>query len=167
MFNWFWKLIGKLAMSDRGVAWLEKRAARNPYRDIVYKDGLYMKRGWIIKRRWNLPAVRLHWIRRADMDKFMHSHPFNFRTIILRGWYVQEYPGKHWPDQKNSVNVVKMKPGMQAICKYGEFHKITQVSPHGCWTLFITWGGKRDDWGFMTDKGYVNWQDHVGPKELA
>lgn len=160
MFTWLWWIIGKIVTQDCVIEWLIKRAEANPYRDIVFQDGLYMKRGWIIKRYWNLPAIRLHHIRRADMDKWMHSHPFNFHTIILRGWYIQEWPGDHWPDQKNSVNVARMQPGKQARCKYGDFHRITQVSRDGCLTLFFTWGGKKDNWGFMTDKGYVRWQDH-------
>ena len=161
MFNWLWKLIGKLAMSDRGIDWLERRAAANPYKSIRHQGSLYMKRGWIIKRRWNLPCVRLHWIMRPDIGRDMHSHPFNFRTIILRGWYIQEYPrNQYWPSQKNAISVAKMVPGMQAICRYGEFHRITQVSKGGCLTLFIMWGGKRHDWGFMTKDGYVQAKDY-------
>jgi len=160
MFNRFWSLVASFAMSDRGFRWLHKRADKSHYTHILHMGKLYMWRGWVIKRWRNFPAVRLHRIMGPDLSRDMHSHPFNFRTIILRGWYIQEYPGEHWPGQKNSINVVKMLPGMQSICKYGDFHRITQVSQGGCWTLFIMWGGKRHDWGFMTKNGFVHARDY-------
>lgn len=163
MINWFWKLVGALATSERGFAWLQRLTDRDSrqYSNIWHKGALYMGRWWVLKRHWNLPSVRLHFIARPDLARNLHSHPFNFRTIILRGWYMQEIPGKHWPSQKNDTRIVKMVQGMQATCYYNKggetsnFHRITQVSRNGCWTLFIMWGGKRHDWGFMTKAGYV------------
>lgn len=166
MFEWFWKIVGKWARSERGFAYLQKRANKNHYLHIVNRGKLYMWRGWIVKRRLNLPCVRLHHIMKPDEARSLHSHPFNFRTIILRGWYIQEVPLRYWPKQKNDVRTFKMLPGMQASCYYNEggqtsnLHRITQVSKGGCWTLFIMWGGKRDDWGFMTKQGYVNYKDY-------
>lgn len=167
MIKWFWKLIGELAFSERGFRWLVSRGIENPYSHIIHSNKVYMFRYWILGRNITSVRIRLHRIMKPDTARDMHSHPFNFRTIILRGWYVQELPGRYWPSQKNDVRVVKMSAGDQARARYREggptsdFHRITQVSPGGCWTLFIMWGGKRHDWGFMTRKGYVPAADYV------
>ena len=39
--------------------------------------------------------------------------------------------------------------GTTSTLKFGEFHKITQVSPRGCWTLFFMYR-KRGGWGFKS-----------------
>ena len=164
MFEWFWRMVGAWACSPRGFKWLCEYAikTKREYKPIYHGRTLYMGRFWVIRRRWNLPSVRLHWILKPDNARDLHSHPFHFRTIILRGWYMQEVPGKYWPSQKNDTRLVKMRPGMQSTCGYGQFHRITQVSKGGCWTLFIMWGGKRKDWGFMTKNGYVPAAEYKG-----
>lgn len=162
MFGWFWRMVASWACSERGFEWLKHMSVNDPYKHILGTGGkLYMGRWWVLKRRFNLPSIRLHRIMVADSARDLHSHPFNFRTIILRGWYIQEVPGKHWPRQLIDTRTMKMRQGMTAVCSYGDYHRITQVSKGGCWTLFIAWGGKRDDWGFMTKNGYVNFKDYI------
>jgi hypothetical protein len=147
--NWMVKLIGWWATNVGGV-----------YCHIVQGHKVYMRRWWIIPRFRNYPCIRLHHIMLPDSGRDLHSHPFNFRTIILSGWYVQEVPGQNWPLNFKSTRIIKCERGSTHACGYGQFHRITHVAPKGAWALFIMWGGKRDDWGFMTKRGIVNYKDY-------
>ena len=66
-------------------------------------DGsLYMGRWWVVPpdtrrsqflrfiSRGRYETVRLHWINRGDEDRELHSHPFDYSTFILKGFYYEE-----------------------------------------------------------------------------
>lgn len=115
----------------------------------------YMNRWWFIPRTKWLPfAVRLHLIHRADRAPHCHDHPGTFRTIILRGWYVEyrEQEGKWYTRMEGST----------AIMPRGQFHTISEVSPNGCLTLVIAygWAKNRGQWGFNRDGEFVNHEDY-------
>lgn len=138
-----------MKLVDRLIA----RAKRTPYTPIMSPDGKteYMGRYWLFnpyrknehgrlsppRFAW-LPSIRLHHIRRADDTRHLHDHPWNARTIILRGWYREEREGG---------KVFTRTPGSTFRLRFGQFHRIEAVSPGGVWTLFIT-GKYRGVWGF-------------------
>jgi hypothetical protein len=154
----------------RPVAWLVtrpgitrrilQRAARTPYNDIYGDDGtLYMRRWWLfnpypgetsgdgLPRFPLLPSVRVHHIVRADRDRNQHDHPWDARTIILDGCYVEE----------RGKAVHARVRGSTAAIRHNEFHTITYVSPVlGAVTLFITWR-YRHTWGFK-----VPYREYLG-----
>ena len=133
---------------------LIRRAMRTPY---FHLPG-YMERWWLFngypqgqntptdavrkeRRRWPwLPSIRIHHILREDYAQHMHDHPWNARTFILRGWYLE-----HRADGYRY-----RKTGDTADLRFGEYHNIKQVSPGGVWTLFVigSYGGQ---WGFDVD----------------
>ena len=164
MSDFLWRVLA--AIASLSTNWLIRRAQRRPYTHILSPDGkdVYMWRGWLFNpyeaqyRKpglWRkLPSVRLHHIMQPDQDRHCHDHPWDARTIILRGWYAEArlkfYPGET-PGEILRVNVA----GDTATLKRGEFHRIERVSPGGVWTLFITWK-YQGSWGFYTEHGKVH-----------
>lgn len=147
------------------AAWLIARAQRTPYRHL---DG-YMGRWWLFNpyetsdgqrpaRGWLrrlLPSVRIHHIQRPDEDRHLHDHPWDARTVILRGWYVEvREDGQHH----------LRYAGTTACLNFGEFHRVTHVAADGVWTLFITWR-YRGTWGFKVDGHKVPWKQYLGMVE--
>jgi len=166
MIRWLtepmWRLIALIVSQPRVADWLIQRAQRTPYFHI---DG-YMQRWWLFNPypsdrsmsdaergrakpiRW-LPSVRIHQILREDRAAHHHDHPWNARTIVLRGYYeeVRFERGLHTMGELLPLTT-RRDVGETAALRYGEFHHIQRVSPLTVWTLFITWS-YRGSWGFQ------------------
>lgn len=161
----FWRVIAFIA-SRRVVAdAIIRRAARTPYFHLVG----YMGRWWFFngyeagrddltdaerqaaKPFPRLSSARVHHILREDRAQHLHDHPWDARTIILRGWYIE--------CRENGPARV-LRRGDTATIRFGEFHHIERVSEGGVWTLFIVgrYGGK---WGFNVDGKKVAPRDYV------
>jgi hypothetical protein len=141
---------------------------------------LYMGRWWLFnpypgagdeRKRWSwLPSVRVHHICVEDQDRHLHDHPWNARTIILKGGYVEERPmplrTKENDRQPEMVLMtIHRLPGDTAKLRFGEYHRINEVQLGGAWTLFFTWS-YRGTWGFKVDGVKVPWREYLGvPKE--
>ena len=142
----FWRAVAAYVTRPLVMARMWARASKTPY---FHLPG-YMSRYWLFnpydnatysRRWWFLPfSIRLHHIHRADNDRHDHDHPWNARTVILRGWYWEEREGVAY----------RRTMGDTATLNFGEYHRITEVSPGGVWTLFITYR-KCGDWGFRVD----------------
>jgi len=197
--NLIWQIIAlTLTRSPRLVDWLIRHAQRTPYTHIRSADGqdVYMGRWWLFnpygrsaddeqtpaRIPW-LPSVRIHHICRPDQDRDMHDHPWNARTIVLRGWYQEERPydscGKADIEQhcveiyrpRSSAPprgyygprraVLNRNAGYTGPLLFGQYHRISKVSPGGVWTLFIT-GRKRGTWGFQVNGKKVPWRTYLG-----
>lgn len=182
-----WKLLSWIVTLPAVTRWLIRRAHRTPYTPIMSpdKNDVYMWRGWIfnpypeteeqltrLKRSLldRLPSVRIHHIRRQDLDRDLHNHPWNARTIILRGWYMEER--FHDPDARDALltrtemgdarkrDVFVRPQGYTGTLKCGEFHRITMVPEGGVWTLFITWR-YQGTWGFDVDGLFVPHREYI------
>lgn len=183
--NLIWRLIARLLTSNpRVVDWLIRRAQRTPYTHITSADGtsVYMGRWWLFnpygrdandeqtpaRIPW-LPSVRIHHICRADQDRDLHDHPWNARTIVLRGWYREERPFDEYAPPSETTRLVdrrlreiyKRNAGYTGHLLFGQYHRISEVSPGGVWTLFIT-GRKRGTWGFLVKDKKVPWRTYLG-----
>lgn len=145
--NLLWAIVAQIVAIPFVADWIIARAQRTPY---FHLPG-YMERWWFFNRydatdkgrryRW-LPSIRVHHILRADLDRNLHDHPWNARTILLRGGYVETR-------LSNDVHVRHWRgAGDTAQLRFGEFHKIDWVSPGGVWTLFLTWD-YQGTWGFL------------------
>ncbi len=189
MINLFWRIVAKLLARPAIVAWLITRAQRTPYLHIMSADGaeMYMGRWWLFNpysRETHKPALwwcpwsfRVHHIMRPDEDRDLHDHPWNARTIILRGWYTEQRLdlATHfdmltsglpllWREEQDDLCKLSTKsrrPGDTARLNHGEYHRIEEVSPGGVYTLFITskWRG---DWGFLVNGVKVPWRTYTG-----
>ena len=152
--------------------WLIRRAKKTPFSHL---DG-YMNRWWLfnpyqdsngdkIKQNWLmrwLPSIRVHHILRADLDRHLHDHPWNARSIILKGWYIEEREDKAFFSfvfNAPALERFRRSAGDTAKLKFGEYHRITEVSPGGVYTLFITFG-YQGTWGFKVDGKKVPWREY-------
>jgi len=136
MRDYFWCAVARACAKPILANFIIRIAMRRPYLHI----GDYMYRYWLIPFEWNLPfSVRVHHIRLPDADPYLHDHPWNWRTIILRGWYIEEdvFGRKVWRDAGETKGATAET-----------FHRIDIVPPDGVWTLFIM-GRRRNRWGFM------------------
>lgn len=159
-----WRVVA-FVVSRRPVAGaIIRRAKRTPY---FHLDG-YMQRWWVFNgyskdaalgdagreqaKRWPaLPSIRVHHILRADENDHPHDHPWNARTIVLDGWYVEQRVG---------APARVMRRGDTGPILFESFHHIERVSEGGVYTLFITWayGG---GWGFLVDGAKVPWREYL------
>jgi hypothetical protein len=168
-------LIARTLARPSVADWLIQRAMRTPFTHITSADGneVYMYRYWLFNpypskndgagKRWGdwLPSIRIHRIMREDRDRHMHDHPWDARTFILCGWYREIRPRAANCPAGPGEYFVKREAGDTAQLDFGQYHRITQVSYGGVWTLFITWR-KRGTWGFMVDGRKVPWREYLG-----
>lgn len=178
----FWRPLARFlarpAMANRLIDY----AMRTPYFHLPSDDDpSYMARYWVFNpynRETNVPrwaplipfSIRVHHIKRADNERHLHDHPWNARTIILRGWYVEQRHTERdwelfelvggWPG--GSERFIRTR-GETARLGFEEYHRIIQVNPGGVWTLFISWRW-RGAWGFLVDGAKVPWRDYLGIK---
>lgn len=157
-------------VSRRPIAdYLIRRAKRTPY----YHLPAYMDRWWLFngyskdephtKKYPRLPSIRVHHILREDRGEHPHDHPWDARTIILKGWYT-EYKLADWckPDVLDYLYYVNSRSrGDTAPICFGEYHHITDVSPSGAWTLFFAWDYK-GKWGFLVNGKKVPHDEYDG-----
>lgn len=166
-----WKLLATILSQPCIADWLIQRSQRTPYFPIYGRnsDALYMDRWWLAnpygktpegrtapaKFNW-LPSIRVHHICLPDDDLHEHDHPWDARTIILRGWYIEER-------STHALETRVMQTGMTGAIHAGDFHRIARVSDGGAYTLFLTWC-YIEDWGFNVDGNKVNWRTYLGIK---
>jgi hypothetical protein len=165
--NRFWRAVARILACTAVVDAIIAYAKRRPYSHLYG----YMGRWWVMPRwllgrdefgslfprNWLPFAIRLHHILRYDADLDLHDHPRTFRTIILRGWYWEE-------DVFGKTRY--FAAGDTAHRPFHTFHRITQVSPGGVWTLFIM-GRKRHEWGFLTGDPprKVHWRKYISKNQ--
>lgn len=182
--NKLWNLAARQLARPAVASWLITQAMRRPYSHIMKNGDVYMERYWLFnpypgrdeKRRWNFPiSIRLHFIRRPDDDRDPHSHPWDARTILLRGWYdevrtsIYQYDNEltAWCAQHGLPAFDKVDQayhrtaGQSAALTHDDFHRITKIDPAGVWTMFITFR-KVDSWYFLVDGLRVHWRKYLG-----
>lgn len=155
-----WKAIAYVVSRKPVAEYLINRSKRTPY---LHLEG-YMNRWWLFNAynpdyerglcNW-LPAVRVHHILRADTARHLHDHPWNARTIILKGWY------KERALIKGAVVERKRIEGDTARILHGQYHAIDEVSEGGVWTIFFTWRYK-GTWGFLVNGTKVPHREYPG-----
>ncbi len=94
------------------------------------------------KYDWVPFSIRVHYIKRKDLDAHLHDHPYDYaRTILLKG-------KGYWEERIG--NIFWRRVGDTIRLDNGMFHRINHVPEEGMWTLFIT---KKtvSDWGFLVD----------------
>lgn len=139
-----------LVRHPRLVDWLIRRAKRTPYEHLTN----YMGRWWLVRPSRFLPfSIRVHHILRADKDRTPHNHPWAFRSIVLRGWYLEEL------ETLNGTSTKVVMEGDTYERTIDQYHRIAHVPRGGVLTLFIM-GKKRTQWGFKVDGKHVNRRDY-------
>ncbi len=97
-------------------------------------------------------SIRLHhWIR-SDDKRFMHNHPWDFLTIVLKGGYTDvSNSGKkqYRSDLGKEVPILELdelKSGSISFRKASHCHYV-DVPEGGAWTLLFC-GRPKQKWGF-------------------
>lgn len=98
--------------------------------------------------------VRLHGIMQPDRDRDLHNHPFNYRTFIVDGWYREQ----RFVDASRTRVESFVRTAGETIDGAG-FHRISQVSKGGVWTLFFM-GKDHGKWGFWCGNRYIESRDY-------
>lgn len=183
MFSeYLWKKFARFCAIPRVAEAIIRWAKRTPYLHLTSPDGsVYMERYWVFNpydRQTNVPrwaplipfSARVHHIRREDLDRHLHDHPWNARTIILKGWYCECRPAT-WKTFTEQVSdgqggtelrrIHLRRAGDTAALKFGEYHSICEVSDGGVFTLFFSWKW-RGVWGFLVDGVKVPWKQYLG-----
>lgn len=168
----FWRwLATMLAASPRIRRLLVDLAKRTPYLPIHGSDGsLYMERFWLIKERTWLPfSIRIHVIHRPDSDRHPHDHPWDFRTLILEGSYVEwlvplgvrptkpAVVRKHLGRTRWLTNT--LKAGDTATRTRGQYHLIAKVE--GPVTTMVILGKRHGSWGFLVWGKHWDWKRYL------
>jgi hypothetical protein len=160
----FARYVAQPHVADRII----ERAQLTPY---FHLDG-YMNRWWLFNPHQpnsdgegrefpELASVRIHQILRADNDRDLHNHPWDARTIILKGWYDELREGEN-----GRIVHAKRRAGDTAAISAKTFHTITAVAPETVWTMFFM-GRKVQPWGYATERGFVHWSEYLAAEGKA
>ena len=177
MRNFLWRIVAFIVTIPVVTDWLIERAKRTPYSHIPSRDGkrTYMRRWWLfnpygkadngdtLPPRWEwLPSIRVHHILLADDDQHMHDHPWDARTIVLRGYYLEQLPLTADRGQRGFAwRWHECRRGYTGRLEFGEYHRIHTLSGGGVYTLFFTWK-YMGTWGFLVDGVKVPWRKYLG-----
>lgn len=94
-------------------------------------------------------AIYIHRIHKADKDPHLHSHPWNFATITLKGSYLEKYLSTDLFCENQEVERLK-RPGSFATANRNYFHKIEEILDGTVYTLFVTWGLSKE-WHYLVN----------------
>lgn len=137
-------------------------------------DGLYMERDWLIEKSDSAPAARIHKIRRSDLDRAAHNHPWRNFSVLLDGLYYELMPSQdgvedlsllpsHLKTGLSNIEPLTVhirRPG-DVICRdFDVRHKIVVDPSHLPTSLFVT-DVKRQEWGFFTESGFVHHEHYL------
>ena len=86
-----------------------------------------------------------HWLHRflrSDSERHLHSHPWSATSVILTGWYREQYPE------------------IEVLRKAGDINRITPETLHrivsvgvNTWTYMKVQPERLDHWYFIDDEG--------------
>ncbi|MGH9931715.1 MAG: hypothetical protein ACREA9_21135 [Pyrinomonadaceae bacterium] len=172
-----WRGIARILAKPAIANAIIRYAQRTPYFHLPCdEDPSYMKRWWVFNRyrldngkprfRWCPWSVRVHHILREDRERHIHDHPWNARTIILRGFYVEyrenaEFESMTPSNPSNPEFEVKLRQaGDTATLGHNRYHCIRQVSDGGVYTLFIS-GPWQGVWGFLVNGVKIPWRTYL------
>lgn len=136
-------------------AWALDHIAKHPEPDfhIGPADDHQLQR-WFVVPRNPFNNVYLHRFLRSDDDRALHDHPWNNRSWVLSGEYVE-----HLQDGSTVTRFEGDVVERHAI----EAHRVELVTGPAV-TLFFT-GPIIRSWGFYCPKGWVPWRQFVDVHE--
>lgn len=153
------------------------RGMANPYPTLEN----YMERGLLLGRKQFADLaepprrrVRIHHILASDPGRHMHTHPWTFVSVILRGGYLEHLPRNQQQharldfDPEHRISIWRGK-GDIIVRRFGERHYIEKPAELDTYTMVLT-GKKQGEWGYETEEGFVHWlayrqwvRDRYGP----
>jgi hypothetical protein len=108
-------------------------------KEIRSKEGkLHFRRWQLLKTPWF--SIYIHGIYAPDQDKHLHNHPWDYKSLVLKGSYIEE--------TNNGVNLLKF--GSVTSRNGEDYHKIKTLLTNSVYTLFIVSPAKRT-WGYQVN----------------
>lgn len=161
----FYSYLGRFLAFPMVADAVIRLAKRRVYSHI--HNGAYMERYWLLRegswlsRKLGI-AIRLHVINSNDGDRAMHTHPFKFRTFILKGGYTERRSlDYHYPYvSKGLITYVERVPGDTYEMDIKDTHQIVSLPDGPATTLFI-YGARKDDWYFETEHGMIPHEQYL------
>lgn len=143
MTNKFWKFLAKQLARPAIATAILSRAVGAPCAEVYNLDGtVRMTAWWFLKERaWFPYAIRLHRIHTDDSSQGYHSHLCDYRTVVLRGWYLEKIMGGGF---------VLLADGNTIRHCAKEEHYISRVGTPGAWTMFFYKPVRAVSLGFLT-----------------
>lgn len=138
-----WRAVAWVVCTPAIADWIIQRAMCTPGEHLKG----YMNRYNLFNphRRWFPFSIRVHHILRADAGLSLHDHPWNARTIILKGSYEEM--------REDRTLLRTYAVGATHAIPLGSFHRVTAVDERiGAVTLFFM-GRFRRDWSFQAEDG--------------
>ena len=126
-------------------------------KEIKSKDGiLHFKRWEILKTKWF--NIYIHGIYKADEDLHLHNHPWDYKSFVLYGTFVEkERTTDLDKDVKYRYNHLHF--GSFIKRKANTFHKILRLESEAVYTLFIT-NKSYNKWGYDVDNKFVDFETY-------
>lgn len=137
------------------------------YRWTLLKVGHmpHPNRGELVHSR---AKVMLHHFLPESRDRDVHDHPWQFVTVVLKGYYDDVSRCPVCKDENRVVRCVecggrgfkieRMKAGMVRYRPTTHAHQ-TYAGPNGCWTLVIA-GPIERMWGFFIEGKWLPWHEY-------
>lgn len=141
-----------LADLDAMVMWAQGVMVQRP--DFIIGEN-YLRRWWVVPRN-PLCNVYLHEINKSDDDRAFHDHPWDNRTLILHGGYIEHTP----------AGSIVRKAGDVIDRTAESLHRLEVIPGQRAITLFMTGPAVRE-WGFACPQGWVHWRDFTNPEDTG
>lgn len=137
-------------------------------KEIKSKGGeLHFRRWRILETPWF--NIYIHGIYKEDEEAHLHDHPWNYLSIVLRGYFsertlnydvITDENKKEWKSRRIEENVIG--PSSFIYRKAESFHKIQKLHSNAVFTLFFT-GKRKREWGYDLSG---NWVDHITYRKM-
>lgn len=148
-----WSAFARSLTSDQAAS-LIHTAIRHQMRRMADHLAGYMNRYWLVapdEVDASGNSIRVHNILRADTERHLHDHPWNFRSVILGGSYIEELlmPSGRVQRQRVSAGDTYMRVA-------GQYHRIAEISTEPVWTLCVLGQKHPTGWGFLVDGTHID-----------
>lgn len=151
-------------LSDR--RWGPIRFTRSDIMGGEKNEIVYLSR-WVWEFGKGRSSIRFHLFRNPDVDRCEHDHPWWFATFVLWGAYVEKYTtGSGITITDGTVTAISEGETKERTVRWfgyrprGFRHCITRLLRNPTATIIVT-GPIVDEWGFYTNRGWVNWKIFV------
>ncbi len=137
------------------LAWALDLMSRRPH-DVSIGHGQLLR--WFVVPRNDTANVYLHQFCGSDEDRALHDHPFDNRSWILRGSYLE-----HIQDGRCILRSEGEIVDRRAI----EAHRIEVLPDEDSpITLFLT-GPRIREWGFYCPLGWRHWREFTDERDYG
>lgn len=137
---------------DDMLAWSRGKLQLPP--DFVIGDD-YLRRWWVIPRN-PYANVYLHEILHSDDVRALHDHPWDNRTFVLEGGYIEHTP----------QGIFERKVGDIIERKATDAHRLEVPTGGRAVSIFMT-GPIIREWGFHCPQGWRHWKEFVDERDTG